>query len=94
MTEPQRIKSVVEKFMRKLTGGDIGLIRGSWKSLLGEEDAMHAVPVSLKGGRLFVEVDSSVWIQHLTMKKKSILEGLNNIGMEKPVDDIYFRAGK
>ena len=89
-----RIKSVVERFMKKLIGGDVGRIRGSWKSLLGEEDAMHAVPVKLKGGKLFVDVDSSVWIQHLTMKKKSILKGLNNIGLKKQVDGIYFKAGK
>lgn len=89
-----RIKAVVERFMKKLTGGDVGRIRGAWKSLLGEDDAMHAVPVSLKGGKLLVDVDSSVWIQHLTMKKKSILEGLNNIGLEKRVDAIYFKAGK
>ena len=94
MSEPIRIKSVVEKFIKKLTGGDIGHIRTAWKSLLGEEDAKHAVPVSLKGGKLLVDVDSSVWIQHLTIKKKSIIKTLNNIDLEKPVDDICFKAGK
>ena len=94
MSEPQRIKSVVEGLMKNLTGGDMGRIRTAWKSLLGEEDAMHAVPVSLRGGKLLVDVDSSVWIQHLTIKKESILVGLNNIGMKKPVDDIYFKAAR
>ncbi len=95
MAGPQRIKSVVEEVMGKLTEkGGVGQIRESWQDLFGEDTAKHSVPVSIRKGKLLVLVDSSVWLQHLTIKKREILEKLNQVPLSRPVKEIRFRQGK
>ena len=95
MAEPQRIKSVVEEVMGKLTEkGGVEQIREFWQDLFGEDTAKHSVPVSIRKGKLLVLVDSSAWLQHLTIKKRDILEKLNQAPLSKPVKEIRFRQGK
>ena len=95
MAEPQRIKSVVEEVMGKLTEkGGVGQIRELWQDLFGEDTAKHSVPVSIRKGKLLVLVDSSAWLQHLTIKKREILEKLSQAPLSKPVKEIRFRQGK
>ncbi len=94
MPEPERIESVVEGVMGKLAKKlDIQPIRELWRELLGEETAKHSVPVSVRDGKLMVLVDSSVWLQHLTIKKRDILEKLKQASLTKPVGEIRFRQG-
>lgn len=94
MAEPQRIKSVVEEVMGKLTDkGGVGQIRELWQGLL-EDTAKHSVPVSIRKGKLLVLVDSSAWLQHLTIKKREILKKLNQVPLSRPVKEICFRQGK
>jgi predicted nucleic acid-binding Zn ribbon protein len=95
MAEPKRIKSVVEEVMGKLTKkGGIAPIRECWRSLFEKEGAEHSVPVSIRDGKLLVLVDSSVWLQHLTIKKRDILEKLKRFPSAKSVEEIRFRQGK
>jgi predicted nucleic acid-binding Zn ribbon protein len=94
MAKPQKIKLIVADVMASLTKGELEPVRKHWQALLGEDAAKHAVPVSTKKGRLLVEVDSSVWLQHLTMRKLDILQKLKDVPLDKPVEDIRFRHGK
>ena len=94
MAEPERIKSVVEKVMEKVIKKQgVEGIRESWQGLLGEEIAKHSAPVSIRDGKLQVLVDSSAWLQHLTIKKRDILEKLKQVPLSKPVEEIRFRQG-
>ncbi len=94
MSNPMKIKLVVDDVMRKLTPGNMESVRERWDIILGEEIAMHSVPVSIKEGKLLVVVDSSPWLQHLTMKKKDILGKLRKDSLYKSVDEIRFKQGK
>jgi len=94
MAKPQKIKPIIARVMASLTKGELEPVRKCWQALLGEEAANHAVPVSIKKDRLIVEVDSSVWLQHLTMRKLDILQKLKDVPLDKPVEDIRFRHGK
>ena len=94
MGEPERIKSVVEKVIRKLKKRRVEPIRESWRTVFKEEIAGHSVPVSIRNGKLLVFVDSSVWLQHLTVKKRDILKKLKEIPSCKSVEEIHFRQGK
>ncbi len=95
MAEPKRIKSVVEKVMGKLKKeGGVKPIREHWQSLFEEEAAKHSIPVSIRDGKLLVLVDSSVWLQHLSIKKGDILKKLKQLPLRESVKDIRFKQGK
>ena len=94
MSNPVKIKSIVDGVMRKLSGESMAPIRERWEYIMGKEIAMHSVPVSIKEGKLLVAVDSSPWLQELTMKKKDIMGKLHKDSLYKSVDEIRFKQGK
>ena len=48
-----------------------------WEDVVGAAVAAHARATAIQEGVLFVEVDSSVWLQELGLLRESIVERLN-----------------
>jgi predicted nucleic acid-binding Zn ribbon protein len=68
-------------------------IAACWEEAVGSEVASHCQPSALRGGVLEVTVDSSVWCQHLQMRREGILQGLHSVlGADAP-RDLRFRVG-
>ena len=68
-------------------------IAACWEEAVGVEIASHCQPSALRGAVLEVTVDSSVWSQHLQMRRDEILEGLRGaLGADAPAD-LRFRVG-
>jgi predicted nucleic acid-binding Zn ribbon protein len=68
-------------------------IAACWEQAVGAEIAGHCRPSALRGGVLEVTVDSSVWSQHLQMRRDEILGGLRSaLGSDAPAD-LRFRVG-
>lgn len=77
-------------------------IFGQWKKIVGTVIALHAQPLSVRGKTLSVVVDSSAWMQQLTMLKPEIIRkvarGLGHAAIERitlkigPVDVSPARA--
>lgn len=49
----------------------------AWDSVVGDGVAQHATATSIRDGVLFVDVDSSVWMQELQLLRGEIIERLN-----------------
>jgi len=64
-----------------------------WADIVGRKVAEHARAYKVDGGRLFVEVDSSVWSQELTMMKRNILRQINDRIGRNTIDNIHFVLG-
>lgn len=66
------------------------LIKHRWDDLFRKPLSLHLYPVSLRDGELLVNVDSSVWLQEVTIRKEELLNVL------KPfcIKDIRFRLGR
>ena len=64
-----------------------------WEDIVGRKVAEHARAMKVDNGRLFVEVDSSVWSQELTMMKRNILRQINDRIGRKAIDNIHFVLG-
>jgi predicted nucleic acid-binding Zn ribbon protein len=68
-------------------------ISACWERAVGAEIAEHCRPTALRGGVLEVTVDSSVWSQHLQMRRDEMLGGLRSaLGPDAPAD-LRFRVG-
>jgi len=64
-----------------------------WADIVGRRVAEHARAVRVDGGLLFVEVDSSVWSQELTLMKRNILREINARIGRKAIDNVHFVLG-
>lgn len=65
-----------------------------WDRLLGRE-AEKARAVGVKGGRLYVEVDTSVRTHGLALRKRELLKKMNApFGANAPLSDIIFQPGR
>jgi len=63
----------------------------AWDQALGDA-AEHCEPVDLRRGVLDVAVDSSVWAQHLQMRRVEILRALAQAMGEGAPTDLRFRV--
>lgn len=87
------LADIISPILRKSgleEGVRFSLLKNRWDDLFREPLSLHLYPVSLRDGELLVNVDSSVWLQEVTVHKEELLNVL------KPyyVKDIRFRLGK
>lgn len=73
---------------------DIYRIIGQWEGMVGDVIARHAQPLSLKGKKLSVRVDSSVWMQQLTLLKPELIEKVNRGLGEGTITSITVTLGE
>jgi hypothetical protein len=69
-------------------------IFGQWEKTVGSVIARHARPLSVRGKKLFLSVDSPAWMQQLSLLKPEIIEKVNsNLGKDA-IKDITLRLGE
>ena len=64
-----------------------------WAEAVGPEGASHSWPDGMRGGVLEVRVDTSVWCQHLQMRRPQLLAALRERLGEDAPEDLRFRVG-
>lgn len=68
-------------------------VLGLWDRIVGAGISAHAQPASIRGKKLTVIVDSSVWMQQLSLLKPELMEKLNRGLGENAVDGITLKLG-
>ena len=63
-----------------------------WRQIIGKNIERRTMPVALKNGVLFVEVEDSVWLYQLTLLKDKIIDDFNSHAAESLINDIMFRS--
>jgi len=79
-----------------LQGGAVSLAdlaRAAWPQAVGKRIAAHARVVGFREGCLLVEVEDSVWLQHLRTLAGQLLGCLRRIAGADVVARIEFRPG-
>ena len=92
-----KVSDIVKEVFAQLEKGK-GLVKeeveAAWRKSAGEAAFKHSRPVSLRKKVLGVYVDSSVWLEELTIKKRFILKKLKSeLGREK-ISEIRFKIGE
>ena len=64
-----------------------------WPEIVGRRIAEHSRATRVDGRRLFVEVDSSVWAQELTLMKRTILREINDRVGNGTIENVHFVIG-
>ncbi len=68
-------------------------VMGRWEKIVGKVIARHAQPSSLRGKKLCVAVDSSAWMQQLSLLKPDLIDKLNRGLGAGSIRDITFKIG-
>ena len=87
------VKSVFEKLEREKTLSREE-IEERWKEIAGTAGAKHTRPASLRKGVLLVWVDSSSWMQEMTLQKRKLLKQLKRTFGKDKILGIQFRIGE
>ena len=74
-----------------ITKEDIDL---AWKNLAGDTGFKHSKAMTLRRGVLTVFVDSSPWLQELSIRKRTILKGLKRMFGKDKISEIHFKIGE
>ena len=69
-------------------------IDNHWKAMVGDAAAKHTRPAALRKKILTVFVDSSGWIQQMTLQKRKILKQLKRSFGKDRILGIHFRIGE
>lgn len=70
-------------------------ILGQWTRMVGDLIASHARPVSVRGSRLNLEVDSPAWMQQLSLLKPDVIERVNRgLGKQDAIKEIGLKLGE
>lgn len=79
LNDVKDVKNIVGDALIKSRLLKEGTIRGNWKKIVGESFANYCYVLSVKDNVLYVGVESSVWTHHLNMKKKEIVNKVNEL---------------
>lgn len=97
LKDPTPLKEVLGQALKGM-GMEMGpeglLIRLSWEEVVGEQIARHAKPGGLQRGRLFVMVEDSIWLYHLSLLKSQIVASINERLKAPVVKEVYLKLGK
>jgi hypothetical protein len=69
-------------------------IFGQWEKTVGAVIASHARPQSVRGGKLYLDVDSPAWMQQLSLLKPEIIEKVNKNFGKTAIKDIVLNLGE
>ena len=87
------IKEILKNTLYKFKiDGSTRDVYEAWDKKMGKF-AKHAQVVSVKDDCVVVNVDNSVFLQELTLRKKEILDKLNKALKDRTVKNIRFRPG-
>jgi predicted nucleic acid-binding Zn ribbon protein len=67
---------------------------GQWERAVGAVIARHAQPSAVRGRKLTVTVDSSAWMQQLSLLRPEIINKVNACLREDAVETIALRIGE
>jgi predicted nucleic acid-binding Zn ribbon protein len=89
----QSLKITIDAMLRKF-GIDNAIAQNNalniWNDVVGESVAKNAKPDRVEHGVLVVKVSSPTWRQELYLKKKEIIEKINQAIGKKVIRDIRF----
>lgn len=90
------IKDVISRIRDQKEGGRLTqeYIKGVWEDIVGKRYARYSKPISLRKGKLVVNVRDSSLLFELTSKTAEFLERLSGRTGDKKIERIHFRIGE
>lgn len=65
----------------------------NWPAIAGQPVASHTRPDHIRFKKLYLVVENSVWLQHLTFLKPELIAKVNEAAGSAVIADVVFRVG-
>lgn len=69
-------------------------LQTQWKDIVGEVLAAHTWPARIRFRKLFIAVETTVWLHQLTYLKSTLMEKIQSQTSNLYLKDIVFRIGE
>jgi len=95
--KPVRIGTALNEYLQRVGLGGLqsaSKLINDWPKLVGPGVAGHSSPQDIKGGRLTIIVDSSAWMNQLSLLSNDIIDKVNRGLGGDTVTELRFRIGK
>jgi predicted nucleic acid-binding Zn ribbon protein len=96
MSKPQPVSDILIPLLKRL-GLDnkiqIVILQDRWDAFVGFPVAAHTFPYQLKFRKLYLYVDSSAWMSHLSFLKEELKNKINREAEEVWVQEIILKIG-
>jgi len=69
-------------------------LQTQWKDLVGEVLAAHTWPTRIRFRKLFIAVETTVWLHQLTYLKSTLMDKIQSQTSNLYLKDIVFRIGE
>lgn len=93
----QRVSNILNKLLKQygLEGKMIEYtIADKWEAIVGKIIASHSYPAGIHHRRLYIVVDSPVWVQEISFYKNDLIEKVNKHFGKKVIVEVYLKTGQ
>ncbi|MGL4307571.1 MAG: DUF721 domain-containing protein [Cetobacterium sp.] len=87
------VKTMIETAIVKSRKLKEGIVISRWEEIV-DKLALKSTPIVLKEGTLYVYVEDSIYLHHMSMNKNKYLQKIEEILKSDYVKDIRFKVGK
>lgn len=91
--EIMRVSEAIEEAILKSRKLKEGIIRGKWHVIV-EKLSKKSEPLWIKDSTLYVLVEDSMYLHHMSMNKSRYLEKINELLKNEYIKDIRFKISK
>lgn len=93
----KKVSGILNKLLKKygLEGKIIeNTIAHKWEAIVGEIISAHSYPEGIRYKRLYIIVDSPVWLQEMSFYKKDLVEKVNGYFGRYIIKEVYLKTGQ
>lgn len=93
----QRVSGILDKLLKQY-GLEAKMVEcmvaDRWEAIVGKIISSHSYPAGIHYRRLYVIVDSPVWLQEISFYKVDLIDKVNKYFGRKIINEIYLKTGQ
>lgn len=93
----QRVSGILDRVLKKygLEGKIMEYtVADKWEDIVGKTIASHSYPAGIHYRRLYIIVDSPVWLQEMSFYKEDLVDKVNRYFGKKIIKEVYLKSGQ
>ena len=93
----QRVSKILDKLIRQYgLEGKMNeyMLADKWESVVGTIIASHSYPAGIHYKKLYIIVDSPVWLQEISFYKEDLIDKVNKYFGKNIIKEVYLKTGQ
>ena len=93
----QRVSKILDNLIRQYgLEGKMNeyMMAEKWETIVGDIIASHSYPAGIHHKKLYIVVDSPVWLQEISFYKGDLVNKVNEYFGKKIIEEVYLKTGQ